>query len=91
LAEVLAPEPVDDDLLVALRPGPVNVRDEGERCALVTPDRVVSVPARARRALEAIVGTEGPLRVGDLSACLDDASRVVLVTRLLRDGVLRRA
>ncbi|HYF46312.1 MAG TPA: cupin domain-containing protein [Acidimicrobiales bacterium] len=91
LAEVLDPGPVDDHLRVALRPGPVRLRDEGERCALVTPDQVVRTPARARRALEAIVGSGGPLRVGDLAPHLDGASRVVLVRRLLRDGVLRRA
>ena len=90
LREVVAPGPVDDDLVVARRPGSLCLEDEADgRCALVTTDRRVRFPGAARPALEALAAA-GPRRVGDLAPVLDGPSRVVVVGRLRREGVLRR-
>jgi Cupin superfamily protein len=95
LLEVLTPAPVDDDLLVQRRPGPVqlvdSVDDGSPRCALVLPDRTISFPARIRPALEAVLGFDRPTPPAELSPLLDEPSRAVLVGRLLREGVLRRS
>jgi hypothetical protein len=90
LHEVVAPGPVDDGLVVACRPGSPRLEDEADgRCALATTDRRIRFPAAARPALEALVGA-GSLRVSELAPFLDGPSRVVVVRRLLREGVLRR-
>jgi hypothetical protein len=90
LLEVVARPQVDDTVLVRLRPGPIRLEDEGDRCALVTPDRVVRFPARTRPALEAVLGFTEPTALGTLAPVLDEASRAVLGRRLLRDGLLTR-
>ena len=90
LREVVAPGPIDDDLVVDRRPGSLCLEDEADgRCALVTTDRRVRFPGAARPALEALAAA-GPRRVGDLAPFLDGPSRVVVVGRLLREGVLQR-
>lgn len=90
LLEVVAPTPVTDALVVAVRPGPVSLRDEDDgRVAVVLPDRVIRFPGAARPALEVLLAD--PVTVGDLAPVLDEASRPVVAGRLLREGVLRRA
>jgi bifunctional lysine-specific demethylase and histidyl-hydroxylase NO66 len=90
LHEVVAPGPVDDGLVVACRPGSPRLEDEADgRCALATTDRRIRFPAAARPALEALTAA-GSMRVSELAPFLDGPSRVVVVGRLLREGVLRR-
>ena len=90
LLEVLDQQPVDDDLVVQRRPGPIRLEDDDDRCALVLPDRTIRFPARIRPALDAVLGFDRPTRLGALSAELDEPGRAVLGRRLLREGVLRR-
>jgi Cupin superfamily protein len=48
-------------------------------------------PEQALDELEALVSSEGPVRAADLPGRLDDAGRLVLVRRLVREGFLRLA
>jgi len=92
LIEVVAPAPVSDALVVAVRPGPAHLRDEDDgRVAVVLADRIVRFPGPARPALEQLLAAGAGLTVGDLAPVLDDTSRLVVVGRLLREGLLRRA
>ena len=49
-------------------------------------DRTVTLPAQCAPALRALLGAAG-LRVGDLPGLDDDADRLVLARRLLREAV----
>lgn len=51
----------------------------------------VAFPANAREELEAAFAAEGPFRAADLPGELDEAGRLVLVKRLVREGFLRRS
>ena len=51
--------------------------------------RELILPAFLRDDLEFLLGTDEPLRPGDLPGRLDDESRLVLVRRLVREGLLR--
>jgi hypothetical protein len=64
---------------------------EDGRCAVAFEGRRVVVPATAREELEALVCSEGPVRLAELPGRLDDAGRVVLARRLVREGFLRVA
>ena len=98
LARAQGPEPlgvlattaatVDAETRVRPRTGLATaLRDDGDRTALVLPDREISVPAHAGEALRRAVA--GPARADDLAlGDLDVAGALVLVRRLLREGVL---
>jgi bifunctional lysine-specific demethylase and histidyl-hydroxylase NO66 len=58
----------------------------GETVLLELPDRQVRLPATCAEPLRVLL-TGGPCRVGSLPG-MDDADQVVLVRRLLREGVL---
>jgi hypothetical protein len=90
LVEVVAPQPVDDLVVVRRRPGPIGLDDDGDRCVLVTADRRVSFPARIRPALEAVIALDGPMPLSGLAPHLDEPGRAVFGRRLLREGVLAR-
>jgi hypothetical protein len=49
----------------------------------------VTFPAHAREEVEAVVGAEEPFTVAELPGSLDAAGRLVLVRRLVREGLLR--
>ena len=53
--------------------------------------RELRFPERLSEELEHLVGTEGTFRPSDLPGSLDEAGRLVLVRRLVREGFLRRA
>ncbi|WP_413601661.1 cupin domain-containing protein [Curtobacterium sp. Curtsp57] len=63
-----------------------DVRDEGERVALVLPTTTIRLPASCGPALRAL-HTGGTHAVGSLPG-LDEDDAVVVVRRLLREGVL---
>ena len=63
------------------------MRTAGEQLELLLGDRVVSVPARIRGAVDAVLAQEGPFTPADLVQ-LDAAGAVVLVKRLVREGLL---
>ena len=52
--------------------------------------RSLRFPARLAPELEFLVTTEAPFRASELPGELDDAGRLVLVRRLVREGFLRR-
>jgi mannose-6-phosphate isomerase-like protein (cupin superfamily) len=91
LEELLVPPELDDLTVLRRRPGPIELEERADgRLALVRPDKAVVFPPQARPALERVVAAEGAWALGDLADVLDDASRVVLGRRLLREGILRR-
>jgi hypothetical protein len=51
--------------------------------------RELTLPAFLRDDLEFLLGTDEPFRPGDLPGRLDDEGRLVLVRRLVREGLLR--
>ncbi|SCE79253.1 Cupin superfamily protein [Micromonospora matsumotoense] len=57
-----------------------------DRVALRLTDRTITLPAQCAPALRALLGSTG-LRVGDLPGLDDDADRMVLARRLLREAV----
>jgi uncharacterized RmlC-like cupin family protein len=80
---------LDVDTVVIRRPGSVCalVRD-GDRLRVLLGDRELRVPARLEPAL-AWLRTREELRPADLSAWLDAQSSLVLVRRLVREGLLQ--
>ena len=58
---------------------------------LVFEGRELSFPERLAAELEFLVTTEEPFRAADLPGSLDDAGRLVLLRRLVREGFLRRS
>jgi hypothetical protein len=76
---------------VRRRPGtPCLLREVSGRVDVVLPDRTVSLPAVARTAVRALVGTDGHT-ADSLPGSLDVASRLVLVRRLVAEGLLEPA
>ncbi len=62
----------------------------GETCLLRFCDRELGLPAVAWPALQFIATADGEFAVRDLPDCLDAESKLTLVTRLVREGVLQR-
>ena len=61
-----------------------------EGATLIFEGKQVSFPPRIRDELEAVFAAEEPFRAADLPGALDEAGRLVLVRRLIREGFLRR-
>lgn len=80
---------LSDDTSVRRRPGSVcDVRtDEAGPLRLLLGDRELSVPRWVEPAMRAVAGWE-EFAVRDLAPHLDAASRLVLVRRLVREGLL---
>jgi len=90
LQQLLALDRLTDDTEVRRRAGAVcRVRARGDRAELVLGDRTLSLPGRVRPALDAVLGTGG-LAVRDLAPHLDASSRLVLVRRLVTEGLLEQ-
>jgi bifunctional lysine-specific demethylase and histidyl-hydroxylase NO66 len=87
LAQLVAASPTDDATVVRPRVGvrPL-LRTTDERLELVLSDRTIQLPLAARSAVERLL--DGPVTVADLGDLLDGESRLVLVRRLQREGVL---
>ncbi|WP_232549829.1 JmjC domain-containing protein [Propioniciclava soli] len=77
------------DTPVRRRPGSTCViRPDGERLRLLLGDRVLTVPARIAGAVDDIAGQSGAFTAADVADHLDTDSAVVLVRRLVREGLL---
>ncbi|MEU4776261.1 cupin domain-containing protein [Micromonospora sp. NPDC023644] len=88
LAQAAALAALDVDTRLAPRPGlRWRLTPRGDRVALVLFDRTITLPASCAPALHALLGA-GPVRVGDLPGLDDDADRLTLARRLLREAVL---
>jgi len=86
LAQAKTEQRLGPDSWVRPRDGLTWTLSDGEgRVVLALPDRTVTLPERAGPALRAVLGA--PSRVDDLPG-VDSAGGLVLVHRLLREGVL---
>jgi lysine-specific demethylase/histidyl-hydroxylase NO66 len=80
---------IADDTLVQRRAGSVCVIEpQGEQLLLLLGDRTLTVPGRLASALD-YVQEQQSFRPRDLDEFLDAESRIVLVKRLVREGLLK--
>lgn len=80
---------VDDDTVLARRPtSACELRPGPERLRVLLGDREMRVPLRLLEPLT-FVRDSPSFRVGDLGEWLDPESRLVVVRRLVREGLLR--
>ncbi|HEX6117200.1 MAG TPA: cupin domain-containing protein [Solirubrobacterales bacterium] len=92
LAELEAAERLRAGDAVERRPTVLHVLElERARPALLFEGREIAVPARAGDALAAAAATDAPFCAADLPGPIDEAGRLVLVRRLVREGFLRIA
>ncbi|HET9673318.1 MAG TPA: cupin domain-containing protein [Gaiellaceae bacterium] len=66
-----------------------DVETRGDRAILMFEGRTLEFPARVRGELDYVLEAEDTFRPSDLPGKLDEAGRLVLVRRLVRDGLLR--
>jgi lysine-specific demethylase/histidyl-hydroxylase NO66 len=89
LVDRLALPALDDDTVVARRPGAVCVlRLSGAELVVLLGDRTMRVPARLTESLE-YIRAQVSFRPRDLDGLLDQESRLVLTRRLVREGLLQ--
>jgi mannose-6-phosphate isomerase-like protein (cupin superfamily) len=89
LVDRLALDDLGRHTTVARRPGSVcALVPDGDRLRVLLGDRELRVPARLEPAL-AWLRTQDELRPVDLDRWLDEASSIVLVRRLVREGLLQ--
>ncbi|MER7894036.1 cupin domain-containing protein [Micromonospora sp. NPDC094482] len=89
LAQAAALTALDADARLSPRAGLrwQLVPDGSDRVGLRLPDRTITLPAQCEPAVRALLA--GPVtRVGDLPGLPDDADRLVLARRLLREAVI---
>jgi len=88
LQQLLALEEIGEGTVVRRRPGAVcRLRQRGDRLEVLLGDRVLHMPARLAPVMRVILASDR-LAVADLAAQLDPPSRLVLVRRLVREGLL---
>ena len=88
LQQLLCAGAIDDATVVRRRPQVMaEVSISGDRLAVVLVDRTVRMPAAAAPAVRALLAGD-QCRVGDLGRHLDGPSRITLVQRLVREGLL---
>jgi bifunctional lysine-specific demethylase and histidyl-hydroxylase NO66 len=88
LQQLLALEDIGEDTVVRRRPGAgCRLRQRGDRLEVLLGDRTLHMPARLAPAMGAILASDR-LVVGDLAGLLDPPSRLVLIRRLVREGLL---
>lgn len=88
LQQLLSLEDVSDASVVRRRRGAVCVSHvHGDELILTLGDRTLALPAFVASAVETLTGTSSTI-VGDLSSVLDEQGRLVLVKRLIREGLL---
>ena len=61
----------------------------GGRARLTFDGRTLELPERVRAELEFVLEADAPFRAADLPGRLDSDGRLVLVGRLVREGLLR--
>ena len=87
LLDVEAARDLDDDSPVVPRPAtPPWVERDDVHLRLVLPDRTVTLPAAVEPAVRRLLA--GPATPADLDDLLDAPGRLVLVRRLVREGLL---
>jgi hypothetical protein len=88
LAQVERADAIDALTPVRRTDGVFRVEPAGQRVTVRLGQREVRVPAFCEPALRFIAEHDGSLTAADLPELADDASRVVLVKRLVREGAL---
>jgi ribosomal protein L16 Arg81 hydroxylase len=89
LRELLALDELDDATELRRRPGATcRLRVAGDRLEVLLGDRTLTMPAALEPALRQLLDA-GSLRAADLAGQLDGPSRLVLVRRLVREGLLQ--
>jgi bifunctional lysine-specific demethylase and histidyl-hydroxylase NO66 len=68
-----------------------ELEEAGDASVLVFEGKEIRFPPKAAPAVRAAARTGHPFRAADLPGPLDEAGRLVLVRRLVREGFLRRA
>jgi lysine-specific demethylase/histidyl-hydroxylase NO66 len=66
------------------------LEEAGAELALVFEGKEMRFPPKAAEAVRAVAETDEPFRVADLPGPLDEAGRLVLVRRLVREGFLHQ-
>jgi hypothetical protein len=81
-------EEIGEDTVVRRRPGAVcRLRQREDRLEVLLGDRTLRMPARLAPVMRVIVASDR-LTARDLAGHLDPSSRLVLVRRLVREGLL---
>ena len=89
LRQLLALDRLDDTTEVARRPGATcRLRVTGDRLELLLGDRTLSMPARLEPAVRRLLAADRCTPAA-LAGELDPSSRLVLVRRLVREGLLQ--
>ena len=90
LRQLLALDELDDATVVRRRPGAVcRLETRGDRLTVLLGDRELTMPARLEPAMRRLLEA-GRFAVADLAGLLDAPSRLVLVRRLVREGLLEQ-
>jgi lysine-specific demethylase/histidyl-hydroxylase NO66 len=88
LQQLLGLEEIGEDTVVRRRPGAIcRLRQREDRLEVLLGDRALHMPARLAPVMRMILAGDR-LAVGDLAGHLDPPSRLVLVRRLVREGLL---
>jgi hypothetical protein len=88
LQQLLGLEEIGEDTVVRRRPGAVcRLRQREDRLEVLLGDRVLHMPGRLAPVMRVVLASDR-LTVGDLAGHLDPSSRLVLVRRLVREGLL---
>jgi bifunctional lysine-specific demethylase and histidyl-hydroxylase NO66 len=88
LQQLVGLEEICDGTVVRRRLGAVcRLREREDRLELLLGDRALYLPARLAPVMRAILASER-LVVGDIAEFLDPPSRLVLIRRLVREGLL---
>jgi lysine-specific demethylase/histidyl-hydroxylase NO66 len=91
LTDLVTLDGLDDSTVVERRPtAACTLRQDRDRLVVLLGDRELRMPARLAPVLE-LVRDRGRFRVGELEPWLDHGSRLVVVRRLVREGLLRIA
>ena len=89
LAQLRALARLDVETPVERRPMVIADVEDADALTLVFEGKELRLPQHARAELLALVDAEEPLTAAELPGELDDAGRLVLVRRLVREGFLR--
>jgi hypothetical protein len=88
LQQLLSLQTIGDDTVVRRRSGAVcRLRQRADRLEVLLGDRALHMPARLAPVMEMILASDR-LAVADLAGHLDPPSRLVVVRRLIREGML---
>ena len=88
LGQLARLQELDDATVVQRRSGAVcHLVPAADRLQVVLADRTVALPAALEPVVRRLAGGP-PLAVGDLAGAMDGPSRLVLVRRLVREGLL---